>query len=173
MGAEEMFQIVDEEGTVIGEAPRSQCHGDPSLLHTVAHVLVFRGDGSLVLQKRHLGKDICPGLWDTSAAGHARPEEQPKQAAARELREELGVSYAPLRFLYQYIWRTEVESEMVFTYKAYYDGACRLDPEEVADARDWTVDEIEAALGTGVFTENFEHEWGIYTRYARRQAQLD
>ena len=66
----EFFDIVDDEDRVIGQAPRSQCHGDPRLVHRVAHVLVFNSRGELLLQKRSVTKDIQPGKWDTSVGGH-------------------------------------------------------------------------------------------------------
>ena len=46
---EEMFDIVDEQDRVIGSAPRSRCHGDPSLIHRTAHVVVFHPDGKRIL----------------------------------------------------------------------------------------------------------------------------
>ncbi len=45
-GVSEFFEIVDENDQVIGTALRSECHGNPKLVHRVAHVLgqvdVFR-----------------------------------------------------------------------------------------------------------------------------------
>ena len=61
----EIFDIVDENDRVIGQAPRSECHGNPALVHRVAHVLVFNSRGELLLQKRSQAKDIQPGKWDT------------------------------------------------------------------------------------------------------------
>ena len=166
--ADEIFDIVDEEGIVIGSATRAECHGNPALLHCVAHVLVFRSDGRLILQQRSMAKDLYPGLWDTSVGGHFVPGEQPVQAACRELAEELGIARAPLRFLYRYVWRTDIESELVFTYKAMYVGPLRPDPAEVAAVREWTAAEINASLGSGLFTTSFEHEWSWYNRYVKQ-----
>lgn len=164
----EVFDIVNEEGVVIGSATRAECHGNPDLLHCVAHVLVFRTNGRLILQRRSLTKDLYPGLWDTSVGGHFLPGEQPVQAACREMAEELGIARAPLRFLYRYIWRGEHESELVFTYKAMYAGLLQPCPVEVAEAREWSSAEIESQLGSGLFTPSFEHEWSWYSRYAKQ-----
>ena len=46
----ERFEIVDEYDRVIGQRLRSECHGNPDLIHRVAHVLVFNLAGELVLQ---------------------------------------------------------------------------------------------------------------------------
>jgi isopentenyldiphosphate isomerase len=63
---EELFELVDEDGRVIGTAPRSKCHGDPSLAHRSVHVFVHNRRGDLYLQKRSPTKDVQPGKWDTS-----------------------------------------------------------------------------------------------------------
>jgi isopentenyldiphosphate isomerase len=160
--AEEIFEIVNEDGEVIGSAPRSECHGNPNLLHQVAHVLVFRSSGALVLQKRSLNKDIQPGKWDTSVGGHLSPGETPEAAAQREMFEELGIR-SELTFCHRYIWRTEVESELVYTYSTTYDEAVAPDAEEIDEARAWTPEEIMDAWDGGVFTSNFKEEWRRYT----------
>ncbi|MBO7595109.1 MAG: NUDIX domain-containing protein, partial [Salinivirgaceae bacterium] len=67
---EEILPIVDDEGRVIGSAPRSQCHSDRTLLHPVVHLHVFNPHGDLYLQKRALTKRIQPGKWDTAVGGH-------------------------------------------------------------------------------------------------------
>ena len=159
MPSQEMFDIVTEDGEIIGQAPRARCHGDPSLLHRVAHVLLFRSNGDLVLQYRPGWKDIQPDTWDTSVGGHVDLGEEPAAAAVRELREELGVADIPLTFRYRYVWRSPVESELVYTYSAIYDGPLAPDPHEVPEARDWSPAEIDAALGSGRLTPNFEVEW--------------
>lgn len=169
----EIFDIVDEEDRVIGQAPRSRCHGDPSLIHRVAHVLVFDSAGRLLLQKRAMTKDIQPGRWDTSVGGHLDPGESYLAAARREMKEELGIHGMPLTFLYHSRIRNEIESENVATYLVHYDGAIRFSRDEIEAVRFWTAAEIEAALGSGVFTPNFEEEWSLYGRWARRRLTVD
>lgn len=167
----EFFDIVDENDRVIGQAPRSQCHGDPALVHRVAHVLVFDGSGRLLLQKRSPYKDIQPGRWDTSVGGHLDPGESYIEAAYREMREELGIEGVPLTFLYSSKVRNAVESENVATYLARFDGEIGeivFPPEEIDEVRFWDPREIEAALGSGCFTPNFEEEWGHWRRWTRR-----
>ena len=99
---EEIFWVVDEADKVIGTATRRECHGNPRLIHRVAHVLVFTSSGDLWLQKRSLAKDIQPGKWDTSVGGHLKPGEDYQAAAYRELAEELGICGVELTFLYKY-----------------------------------------------------------------------
>ena len=43
---EEIFDRVDRDDRVIGKVLRSEAHGNPDLIHRVAHVLVFDSSGS-------------------------------------------------------------------------------------------------------------------------------
>ncbi len=164
----EIFDIVDEDDRVIGRAPRADCHGNPALIHRVSHVLVFNHRNQLLLQKRSRHKDIQPGRWDTSVGGHLEPGESYLDAAYREMREELGIDGVPLTFLYHSKIRNEIESENVATYFARHDGVFQFPPEEIEEIRYWDAGEIEMALGSGIFTPNFEEEWGLWCRWNSR-----
>lgn len=156
---DEDFEIVDETGRVIGMAKRSQCHGNPQLIHQSVHVLVFDRDGRLFLQKRSMRKDVQPGLWDTSVGGHMQPGERPEQAALREAREELGIQPPRIEFAYQYLWRSEIETELVRAFGTVDEGPFTLEPSEIDEGRFWTFDDIEAALHAEVFTGQFCKEF--------------
>lgn len=158
--AEEWFDLVDPEGTVIGRALRSECHGNPELLHQAVHVFVIHPErGDLFLQQRSHLKDIQPGKWDTSVGGHVDAGEAPGEAVQRELGEELGVKGTQPEYLYRYLWQSPVESELIRSYRAYHPGPFTLQPEELDDGRFWSLEEIEAHLGQDIFTPNFEFEW--------------
>jgi isopentenyldiphosphate isomerase len=157
----EIFDIVDSEGAVIGSAPRSECHGNPSLVHRTAHVVVFSSDGSILLQKRAADKDIQPGKWDTAVGGHLALGEDYETAARRELAEELGLpENTPLRFLFDSRIRNEIESENVRVFATVHDGPFLFQKSEIDEVRFWSEDEIAAVLGKGVLTPNLEAEVG-------------
>jgi len=156
---EEWFDLVTEDGIRTGRARRSECHGNPELLHQAVHVFVTNRAGELFLQKRSLNKDTQPGKWDSSVGGHVDAGEEPDAAARRELREELGIQDAEPQFLYHYIWRCPVESERITSYRLQAEGPFTLHPEEIEEGRFWTAAEIDAAIGKDVFTPNFEQEW--------------
>ncbi len=162
--ADELFPLVDETGRVIGSALRSEVHGNPSLLHPVVHCIVTNARGQLLLQLRSRDKDIQPGKWDTSVGGHVAFGEPVYDALLRELDEEIGLRprRSQLRELYRYVWRSPVESELVHTYACVAEGPFRRQQSEVEELRFWSVDEIESALGSGVFTPNFELEFLKY-----------
>ncbi len=161
MWNDEIFDVVDENNRVIGAATRSACHSDPSLMHRVAHVLVFDNSGRLILQKRSPNKDIQPGKWDTSVGGHLGIGEKAFDGAKREMKEELGID-AHIEFMYSYIIRTKRESEMVFTYFCMYNGKITHDPEEISYVKKWTEAEVERSLGKNIFTNSFEKDFSLY-----------
>ncbi|MFW5835783.1 MAG: NUDIX hydrolase, partial [bacterium] len=153
----EVFDVVDEHDEVVGRARRDEVHGNPSLIHRVAHVLVFNETGRLYLQRRAADKDVQPNRWDTSVGGHVDAGEAYEAAASREMREELGIVGPPLERLYRYRHENDYESEMVTTYRVIWDGPINPDPSEVSEGRFWTLDEIEAT-DPEVFTPNFLDE---------------
>ncbi len=155
----EVFEIVDEQDRVIGTAPRRQCHGDPSLVHRTAHVVVWSGDGRMLLQKRSALKDIQPGKWDTAVGGHLHRGESYEEAARREMAEEIGVDrWLPLRHLFDARIRNRVEAENVRVFGLVHDGPFTPQPGEIDELRFWTAADVMVALGTGAFTPNLETE---------------
>lgn len=153
---EEIFPIVDEEGNAIGQAPRSKCHGGTKLLHPVIHLHIFNSKGELYLQKRSMAKDVQPGKWDSSVAGHIDLDETPDMAVLREAQEELGLISITPRYITKYIIETDREKELSYCYYAIYNGGFCLNAEELEDGRFWWIEEIQSNLGKGVFTSNFE-----------------
>jgi len=163
----EYFDIIDPQGNRIGTATREECHSGSFLLHAVVHVLVFDADGRLILQKRSTSKYIQPGKWDTSVGGHLNAGETVDEALVREAGEELGITGAPFEKLYSYILESDIERELVTTFRCVWEGTVRFDGEEIDEIRRFHPDEIEELLGTGFFTPNFEEEWAYYKQWEK------
>ena len=74
--------------------------------------------------------------------------------------EEIGLApdqYKP-RLLRKYIYESAIERELVYVFSATYDGVPQPSPTETQGGRFWTMEEIKANLGKGVFTPMFEKE---------------
>ncbi|HEC98566.1 MAG TPA: NUDIX domain-containing protein [Nitrospirae bacterium] len=159
---EEILEIVDKAGEVIGRASRAVIHGDNSLLHRVVHVIVVNSSGDILLQKRAMNKDVAPGRWDTSVGGHVDAGETVEEALEREMEEELGIRGREIRFLYTYIHSNPYESELVSTYECLHEGPFNFSKEEIDEVRFRSLHEIKGRLGKGVLSDNFEEEFRRY-----------
>jgi isopentenyldiphosphate isomerase len=156
----EWFPIVDEEGNQISIAPRSVCHdGKSKLLHPVVHLHLFNNRGELFLQKRAAFKDILPGFWDSSVGGHVSPGETIEDALKRESAEELGLEVFDYQFRKKYIWESERERELVYSFTGSSTNVPEINRDEIEDGMFWTLEDINLNLGKGIFTPNFENEF--------------
>lgn len=155
----EYFPIVESNGLVIGRSTREYCHGGSKPLHPVIHIHIIDRFCRIYLQKRAMNKDIQPGKWDTAVGGHVSYGESIVEAVYREAYEELRFhEFNPIH-LETYEFESPVEREMVSVFAAVGTYDLRPDPEEVAEGRWWPVEDIDANMGKGVFTPNFESEF--------------
>ena len=162
---EELLDVVNEKGEILNTLLRSEIHGNPSLMHRVVHVLVFNDNGELLLQKRSMSKDVAPGRWDTSVGGHVNAGESLEDAVKRETEEELGITSFTPEFLYTYIHSNDYETELVCTYSCIHTGDIIFQEDEIDEVRAWEGDEIMAAMGKKILSDNFEEEYRTYTTY--------
>lgn len=157
--ASEWFPIVEPNGLVVGRATRTYCHSGAKPLHPVIHIHIIDRYSRIYLQKRSMRKDIQPGKWDTAVGGHVSYGEGIIEAAYREAFEELGlIEFNPI-MLETYQFESEVEKEMVNVFAAVGTYELHPDHDEVDEGRWWELSDIDASLGKGVFTPNFESEF--------------
>jgi isopentenyldiphosphate isomerase len=77
---EELFDIYNEQGQLIGQDKRAVVH-KLGLLHKAVYCFVFNPQGQLLIQQRSQHKKIGPGQWDLSVAEHLSPGEEPHALA--------------------------------------------------------------------------------------------
>ena len=157
---EEYFDIYDAQGNHTGTAPRRLCHGDPSLIHRTSHVVVIHPEnGSILLQKRNLQKDIQPGKWDTAVGGHLALGEDHLTGARRELAEELGINGdVELFHIFDSKIRNEIESEDVMVYGVKLAGPFKFQASEIDEVRFWNAAELADPENRKHFTPNLISE---------------
>ena len=156
----EMLPIVDDSGKVIGKMSREEAHGGSKKLHPVVHLHIINKE-AIFLQKRREDKDIQPGKWDTAVGGHVDYGEEVEQALKREAFEELSVVGFEPTFIVKYVWESDEERELVFSFFTRYDGDIVPNADEISEGRYWKFQEVEDNLGKGVFTPNFENEYAF------------
>ena len=149
---EEQFDIYDSKGNSIGLEFRSVVH-QKGIWHKASNIFVFRSTGKLILQQRQTSKDICPGLWDISAAEHLQPGESFEQGALRGLNEELGikgVSVEPYGDMARHQLDLPEQGihdyEFQQSFKTTYDGPIKIDSVEVLTTREVTVNQLKQEM---------------------------
>ena len=89
---EEFLEVYSPEGTKTGQKKsKSEIHRK-GLFHSTVHVWIFTEEGNILIQKRSKKKELNPGVWDVSVAGHIKFNENIKKAAKRETYEETGIN---------------------------------------------------------------------------------
>lgn len=157
--ASEWFPVVEPSGLVIGRATRAYCHSGAKPLHPVVHIHIIDRFSRIYLQKRSMKKDIQPGRWDTAVGGHVSYGEGILESVYREASEELGFTdFHPIH-LEAYQFESEIEKEMVNVFAVVGSYDLHPDLDEVDEGRWWDLKDIDANLGKGIFTPNFESEF--------------
>jgi 16S rRNA (adenine1518-N6/adenine1519-N6)-dimethyltransferase len=150
---EEMFDIVDSDDRVVGQAPRPEVHRKGQW-HRAVYIFVFNSRGELFLQERSDEKFNEPGLWTCSVSGHPSAGQGYKEAAVRETREEIGVSVDPREIL-----RMEYSPyrHRLVIFRASHDGPFTLDPAEVKGGRHISLEKLndEIRENPGDFSPEF------------------
>jgi isopentenyl-diphosphate Delta-isomerase len=136
---DERVVVVDAEDRPVGSMGKLTVHRE-NIRHRAISVLIFDRIGRMLLQRRSVSKYHSGGLWSNACCSHPWPGEIPAAAAARRLREEMGI-VAPLGFAGRFSYEAAVgdglcENEVVHVFVGRYDGAVAPDAEE-AEAFSW------------------------------------
>ncbi len=88
---EELIDVLDENGIKTGKvATRNQVHSK-GLWHRIVVVAVIDENGHILMQQRAKTVETNPFKWDVTSAGHIQAGQTSKDAAIRELLEEVGI----------------------------------------------------------------------------------
>lgn len=86
----EIWDLYDCNRNKIGKVERGQRLPE-NAFHLVIHVCIINSKGEMLIQKRNTNKKIWPGAWDLTLGGSALAGETSREAAKREMSEELGL----------------------------------------------------------------------------------
>ncbi len=139
---DELFIVVDKNDKIIGYYTRYKCHHDKQLIHRAIGVVIFNDKGEVLLQKRSKHKDLDPRLYTISASGHVGKGETYKQAAQRELQEELGIQ-PPLTKKRRYLAGTEYETEMDCLFISKHNGPFYPNKHEIDEVKFVTTNQLK------------------------------
>jgi isopentenyl-diphosphate Delta-isomerase len=103
--------LVDEQDNELGIMEKLKAH-EEGKLHRAFSVFLFNDKNELLLQKRATSKYHSGGLWTNTCCSHPRPHETIKDAAARRLFEEMGIT-CDLRIKTNFIYQTPFSNGLV------------------------------------------------------------
>jgi isopentenyl-diphosphate delta-isomerase len=158
--------LVDEADREIGHLDRAHCHAGRGVLHRAFSLLIFNGNGELLLQQRAPGKRLWPLYWSNSCCSHPRRAESMEAAIDRRLMEELGMR-CPLKFLFKFRYQAQfdevgAECELCSVFIGRCTGRVKINPDEIHDWRWISTAALQVEM-TGPeaarFTPWFRIEW--------------
>ncbi|MBI2617803.1 NUDIX domain-containing protein [Candidatus Gottesmanbacteria bacterium] len=154
---DELFDIVDTNDVVVGSATRREVHANKKLIHRSINVLVYNKTGALFFQKRSPTKDTDREKWTISCSGHVERGGDYKEAAHRELQEELGVDME-IEKVDKFVCFAPYETEMAMVFKASYEGPFLLNETEISSGTFFTQNELLKQLEEGKIKLSFMAE---------------
>lgn len=116
----ERLVLVDENDQPIGVGDRKEAWANGYYTRNI-RVMLRDEDGLILSQKRSMKKDLFPGMWTVAAGGHVDEGETWETAAARETKEEIGVS-PELKLVGDFVFKSDEGSKKVRQIIRVYEG---------------------------------------------------
>lgn len=142
---EELVAIVDETGSVVAAASRSEMRAR-NLPHLIIAVLVRDLTGRVYVHRRSDTKDVFPGLHDCFTSGCVGYGEDPAQSAERELAEELAITGVRIEPLSVEWYRDDSTWHLCHVFQTTHDGPVVHQESEIASGGWMTVAELRVRL---------------------------
>ena len=87
----ELWDVYDIDRRLTGKTMVRGEAFEEGAYHIVVHICVFNSEGKMLIQQRQPFKHGWPGMWDVTCGGSAVKGESSRDAAHRELLEEVGI----------------------------------------------------------------------------------
>lgn len=160
---EEFFDVVNEDDMVIGDASRAECH-EQGLIHRSVMFFVFDSERKVLVTKRTQNKDFFPGYFSIVLGGHVHSGESYKEAAVREIKEEIEVDAQPY-YMESFEKRIPEEKENVKVFGVNVDGEIILNKEELESGEFIEVSELKERIKDHDFLPETEKLLQILKRH--------
>lgn len=109
---QEMVILVDSNDVDKGEMEKQQAHENGGMRHRAFSIFIFNSKGEVLLQQRANHKYHSGGLWTNTCCSHPRPNETVLDAAARRLREEMGMTCSDMKFQFKFEYKAKLDHGM-------------------------------------------------------------
>ncbi len=115
-----LVELVGPAGQATGSCSVAEAHTAPGRRHRAFSVLLYDGEGRVLLQRRAAVKTRFASRWSNTCCGHQAPGQDTVAAAAQRLAAELGLTHG----------QTTPPAEVgVFQYRAADPGTGRVEHE--------------------------------------------
>lgn len=154
--ADELIDIYDENNEPIGITKMKNEAHEIGLWHRIVHVWIYNSNREVLLQLRAKNKELYPGRWDISVAGHVGAGENIELGALREIKEEIGllVKESDLEFWkikkHKTVFNNLLNNEFFYIYFLKYDGDVNdliIQKEELDEVRFISIDKLRGEIG--------------------------
>lgn len=139
----ELFDVVDENDKVVGQATRDECHSNPSLIHrTSQFTLVDFQHKKILVTQRSFNKKTDPGKM-CFLGEHVLSGETYEDAVTRGVGEELGFSPKIIKEVATHLFRFPEQTEISkFFIVNWNNETLNLTKEELISFQWLTLDEL-------------------------------
>lgn len=161
---EDWLPVVDSEGKVTGSVQyQLGATSEERLMHPVVR-LYFIENGKIFLQQRKPDDLSEPLHWDASLSRQVRMSESITMALKKFTRKLYQIEPIKYLFLTNYIYQGKFSDHYIYLFVLCKSEGLQPNAEELYKTKWWTQRQIEAELGSRVFTERFEKEYEFLKR---------
>ncbi len=148
----EIVDLYDIDRTLTGETMERGSKVPIDRYRMVIHICIFNSEGRMLIQQRTETKDSWAGMWDVSVGGSSQTGDSSRQAAHRELLEELGlnVDFERIRPAITVNFKEGFDDYYIINMDPELE-ALRLQPEEVQTVKWADMEEVFALIDSGEF----------------------
>ncbi|MBN2421586.1 NUDIX domain-containing protein [Candidatus Woesearchaeota archaeon] len=165
----EIIDIVNEQDKIIGRDTRFNIH-KKHLIHRGVHIFIINSKNQVLIQKRSFNKDFYPGYYDASVGAHVDSGESYKDAAVREIKEEVGIIPKKLTGIGSYKSYSERQKENRKLFVCKSDGPFKINKDELDKIEFKSIDEIQKMIEKGIpFTEGFKKSLELLIKWKQKQ----
>ncbi len=147
----EYVEIVDENGNCTGQVLDIEKAHEQSLLHPAVIIFIVNDQNQVLLGKRSTAEKIDGGKWGL-IGGHVSAGETKKQAAAREIKEEIGLEVDEKNLIYLHQKEVNYDQNNAHVIYFYYLKTnlditkCKLELKEISAVKWFEIDDVIEAI---------------------------
>lgn len=164
---EEQLVLVDEDDRILGYGDKAICHSPKGLLHRAFSVFAFDDRKMLLLQQRSQDKLLWPLYWSNSVCSHPHKGETYEAAAARRMKEELGLESEP-EFLFKFQYTAQYgdvgsEHEVCAVFITRILPPLHINKEEIEEVKYLSMEALDEEIraNPAIYTPWFKIEWKL------------